>query len=179
MTAALVIIDIQRDYFPGGRMPLFEPEAAAGAAGMILNRFRAQGRPVVHVRHEALAPGATFFLPGTDGVLFHPAVEPEEGELVITKHHPNAFLRTPLHERLGEMGVKDLVVVGMMTHMCIDTSVRAASDLGYRVTLAADATATRALSHGGVDVDAPAVAAAYLAALNGSFARVTAADRVE
>jgi nicotinamidase-related amidase len=179
VSAALVIVDIQRDYFAGGRMPLDHPEAAAEAAGRILSRFRAAGRPVVHIRHESLAPSATFLRPGTNGVQFHQAVEPREGEPVITKHHPNAFLRTPLHARITELGVTDLVVVGMMTHMCIDTTVRAASDMGYRVTVAGDATATRALSHGGVEVSAPAVAAAYLAALNGSFARVTSADLVE
>lgn len=172
---ALVLIDIQQDYFAGGRMPLEEPERAGAVAGEVLARFRCWGWPVVHVRHEATAPGATFFLPGTDGLQFHPAVAPAPGEVVMTKHYPNAFRGTPLATWLQSRGVDTLVFAGMMTHMCIDTTVRAARDLSFTNWLIADATATRALTYEGTEVPARAVAGAFLAALDGSFARVVTA----
>ena len=175
-TTALVLIDIQHDYFAGGRMPLWEPEAAADTAGRVLARFRRAGMPVVHVRHESRAPGATFFLPGTDGLGFHPAVAPTPDEVVITKHYPNAFRGTPLATWLQSRGVAQLVIVGMMTHMCIDTTVRAAADLAFTNWVVSDATATRALAHAGREIPGLDVAGAFLAALDGTFGRVVAAD---
>ncbi len=175
-TRALVLIDIQRDYFAGGRRPLWEPEAAAEAAGRVLARFRQRGWPVVHVRHESQRPGATFFLPGTDGLAFHPAVTPLPDEVVITKHYPNAFRGTPLATWLQARGAAELVIAGMMTHLCVDTTVRAAADLSFTNWVVADATATSALSHAGQEIPAPQVAGAFLAALDGSFGRVVAAD---
>jgi nicotinamidase-related amidase len=97
---------------------------------------------------------------------------PLEGETVISKNFPNSFRDTPLLEYLRERQITRLVIAGMMTQMCIDTTVRAAADLGFECLLAHDACATRALSFGGVTVPAESVQAAFLAALNGLFARV-------
>ena len=94
MARALLIIDIQNDYFPGGAYPLVEPEAAAGAAQRVLERFREDGEPVVHLRHVWDAPDATFMRPGTDGIEIHPLVAPADGEAVIDKSEPNGFLGT-------------------------------------------------------------------------------------
>jgi nicotinamidase-related amidase len=178
MTTALLLIDLQNDYFAGGRMPLAGPEAAVAQAAQLLAAFRSRGAPVVHVQHLARRADATFFLPGTPGADIHAAVAPESDEPVIVKHYPNAFRETALAEQLQARGVDALVVAGMMTHMCIDTSVRAAADRGLRVTLAQDACATRELAFGGVTVPAEQVQAAYLAALNGSFAQVKPAAQI-
>jgi nicotinamidase-related amidase len=169
---ALVIIDIQNDYFPGGRMALEEPEAAAANAARALAHFRGHGWPVFHVQHVSTRPGATFFLPGTPGAEIHAAVRPAEGERVVEKNFPNSFRGTSLERLLKDAGVQDLVVAGMMTHMCVDASVRHAADLGYKVTLLGDACATRAQSYGGETVPARQVHAAFLAALNGFYAKV-------
>ena len=169
---ALLVINIQNDYFPGGRMALEGAEAAAANAARILNQFRARNLPIIHVRHLSVRPGATFFIPGTEGAEIREAVRPATGESVIEKNFPNSFRQTALQELLKEKGVEHLVVAGMMTHMCVDASVRAAADLGYRVTLLADACATRAQSFGGETVPARQVHAAFLAALNGAYARV-------
>jgi nicotinamidase-related amidase len=169
---ALLVIDIQNDYFPGGRMALEGAEAAAANAARILNQFRARNLPIIHVRHLSVRPGATFFLPGTEGAEIREAVRPAAGERVVEKNFPNSFRQTALQELLKEKGVESLVVAGMMTHMCVDASVRAAADLGYRVTLLADACATRAQSFGGETVPARQVHVAFLAALNGAYARV-------
>jgi nicotinamidase-related amidase len=176
---ALVIIDIQNDYFPGGRMPLVGPEAAAARAAELLAAFRARGEPVFHVQHVSTRAGATFFLPDTDGVQIHASVAPREGEGVIVKHFPNAFRGTPLAEQLRGGGIGELVFAGMMTHMCIDTSVRAASDQGFACSLVADACATRDLAWAGQTIPAAQVHAAYLAALNGAFARVASAAELQ
>lgn len=175
MQRALVIIDIQNDYFAGGRMPLAAPEAAAAHAAVLLAAFRARGEPLFHVRHVSTRPGATFFLPETEGAAIHDSVRPLEGEPVIVKHFPNAFRGTTLAEQLRAAGIGRLVCAGMMTHMCIDTSVRAAVDLGFECSLAGDACATRDLSWGGSKVPAHRVHAAFLAALDGAFARVVPA----
>lgn len=178
MTQALLIIDIQNDYFPGGAMELVgSPEAGAKAAEL-LEAFRSASLPIIHIQHVALGSNATFFLPNTKGVEIHESVTPLEGETVFQKNHPNSFLETPLLAHLRDHQITELVIVGMMTHMCIDTSTRAASDLGFDCLLAHDACATKSLTFGDVKVPAEHVQASYLAAIDGSFARVLSVNDV-
>src|SRR5919109_5148029 len=124
---ALLVIDIQNDYFPGGKMELEGADAAAAHASSIVNRFRRDKLPVIHVRHLSTRPGATFFIPGTEGAEIHAKVKPLAGETVIEKNFPNSFRGTALEKQLRDSGVKNLVVAGMMTHMCVDASVRQAA----------------------------------------------------
>ncbi|MDA8107533.1 MAG: cysteine hydrolase family protein [Betaproteobacteria bacterium] len=175
---ALLVIDIQNDYFSGGRMELEGAEAAGTKAAAALVAFRARKLPVFHVRHLSVRPGATFFIPGTPGAEIHACVAPAAGEAVLEKNFPNSFRGTELDERLQRAGVRHLVVAGMMTHMCVDSSVRQAFDLGYRVSLLADGCATRAQSFGGQALPASQVHAAFLAALNGLFAKVAPTDEI-
>ncbi len=127
MTTAIVLIDLQNDYFSGGAMELVGANAAVAQARALLDAFRERSLPVFHVQHIAERPGATFFLPGTPGVDIHADVAPSAGELVVTKHFPSSFRETTLLERLRGAGVSKLVIAGMMTHMCVDTTVRAAA----------------------------------------------------
>jgi nicotinamidase-related amidase len=175
---ALVIVDIQRDYFPGGAHPLEHPQEAAAQAKRLLDSFRAAGEPVVHVRHLWDEDDATFMRPGTDGVEIHPDVAPLDGELVITKAYPNSFRETELENELRRRGVDELVVCGMMTSMCVDATVRAASDLGFDTTVAHDACATCDLEFGGHSVPAQAVHSAFLAALGDGYATVVATEDI-
>lgn len=176
MSIALILVDIQNDYFPGGAMEVVGATAAAGQAAKLLAAFRLKALPVIHIQHIAARAGATFFLPGTFGTEIHESVRPKQGEPVFQKHFPNSFRETPLLEYLRKEDISRLAIVGMMTHMCIDTTTRAAADLGFSCSLAHDACATRALSFNGVQVAAENVQAAYLAALNGLFAKVMSAD---
>jgi len=169
---ALLIIDIQNDYFPGGAMELEGADAAGVKARAVLEKFRKESLPVFHVRHLSTRPGSTFFLPGTPGAEIHAEVRPREGETVLEKNFPNSFRGTALQDHLDKHQVRNLVVAGMMTHMCVDASVRAAADLGYKVTLLADACATRKQSFAGETIPARQVHGAFLAALNGFYARV-------
>ncbi len=175
MDTALLLIDIQNDYFPGGAMELVGSDAAGERAAMLLATFRRKGLPVIHVQHFSTRPGATFFLPDTLGVEIHACVTPQEGETIVRKHFPNSFRETPLLGHLRERKITNLVIGGMMTHMCVDTTVRAATDLGFHCQLAHDACATRSLSFGGSTVAAADVQTAFVASLNGLFARVQSA----
>ena len=169
---ALLVIDIQNDYFPGGAMELEGADAAGAKAAEAIRSFREKNLPVVHVRHLSVRPGSTFFLPGTKGAEVHSLVTPKAGETVVEKNFPNSFRNTNLQQVLEQQGIKNLVVAGMMTHMCVDASVRHAADLGYKITLLGDACATRAQSYAGEKVPAKQVHAAFLAALNGFYAKV-------
>src|SRR4051794_2511804 len=117
---ALLVIDIQRDYFPGGAYPLVEPEAAAAAARQVLDSFRAEGAPVIHMKHVWDAPEAEFMRPGTEGIEIHPAVEPADDEIVLEKASPNSFVDTKLEDELRAIEPDELVVAGMMSSMCVD-----------------------------------------------------------
>jgi nicotinamidase-related amidase len=174
----LVIVDIQRDYFPGGAHPLEGPEAAAASAARLLERFRAAGDPVFHIRHIWDEEEATYLRPDTDGVEIHESVAPRDGETVISKEHPNSFLETSLESELRAAGVEEVVVCGMMTSMCVDATVRAAADLGFETTVAHDACATCDLEFGEASVPAASVHAAFLAALADGYAAVVATDDI-
>ena len=178
MTTALLIIDIQNDYFPGGRMELHHADAAGLQASRLLAHFRTSGQTVLHVRHIANDPAATYFLPDTLGVEIHTLVQPEKGEAVITKHTPNSFHETDLKARLDAHGIDRLVIAGMMTHMCVDSSVRAASDAGFDCVVVSDACATRDQTYAATTVGAESVQTAFLAALSGTFATVLPLNEV-
>ncbi|MDD3169805.1 MAG: cysteine hydrolase family protein [Eubacteriales bacterium] len=158
------------------RKELVNTEQAAEQAVKLLSFFRKKGWPVFHVRHLCTQPGAVFFLPDTEGSEFYHKNNPLTKEDVIIKHKPDSFLGTNLKEKLEEKGVEELVICGMMTHMCIDTTVRAAEGYGYSVTLIEDACATRDLEWHGNTIPAEQVQTAYLAAIDGTFARVIKAD---
>jgi len=173
---ALIIVDLQNDYFPGGRWELVGIEPAAANAARVLATFREKGLAVIHTRHEFPTADAPFFAPGSGGAEINTAVAPREGETVVLKHHPNAFRDTPLKALLDGKGVSALTVVGAMSHVCIDATVRAAVDFGYEVTLVHDAVATRDLAFNGAVVPAAQVHAAYMAALSFAYATVISAD---
>ncbi|MGB8213630.1 MAG: cysteine hydrolase family protein [Anaerolineales bacterium] len=177
MKTALLLIDIQNDYFPGGRMELEAPLAAAQPAHRLLDFFRRHEWPTVHIQHISTRPGATFFLPDTEGMKIHAAIAPLEGETVLVKHFPNSFRETGLLEHLKGLEIERLVLCGMMTHLCVDATMRAAADLGYPVLLAADACATRGLAYGDVKVPADHVQAAFLAALQ-SYGQVLGTEEI-
>jgi len=178
MSTALLIIDIQNDYFPGGAMALAGPDAAAAKAAKLLAAFRDKKLPVVHVQHLSVRPGATFFIPNTKGAEIHETVRPLAGETLIQKNFPNAFRETKLLEHLRGAKIDKLVIAGMMTHMCVDTSTRAAAYLGFTCSLAHDACATKELAFSGTKVTAENVQASYMAGLNGLFAKVQSADEI-
>lgn len=169
---ALIIIDIQNDYFPGGKWTLANADAAADNAAKALAAARARGDLVIHVRHEFESADAPFFAPGSEGAKIHPKLAPLGDEAVVLKHKVNAFLDTPLQSLLEQRRISEVTVVGSMSHMCIDAAVRAAADLGYAVTVLHDACATRDLEFNGTTVPAAQAHAAYMSSLAFAYAQV-------
>lgn len=161
---ALLLIDIQEFYFPGGAMELSEPVKAADNATRLLQHFREQEKVVIHVRHIVKAGGDIY-----KGVL------PQDGEMVISKDDVNCFKDTELLEFLKSNNVTDLVICGMQTHMCVEAATRAASDFNFNCTLIGDACATRNLVYENHTTEAKDVHYSSLTTLQ-SYAEVTDTD---
>lgn len=178
MKTALLLIDLQNDYFPGGKMVLEGSLEAGLKAYRLLDYFRKEKSPRIFIQHISTRSGATFFLSDTDGVEIHESVRPERLEAIIQKHYPNAFRDTRLLSFLRESRVQGLVICGMMTHMCVDATVRAASEHGFKCWIAGDACATKALTFQGKDVPAAAVQGAFLAALDGTYGKVGTVEEI-
>jgi nicotinamidase-related amidase len=169
---ALIVVDIQNDYFPGGLWPLSKVEAAAAKAAQVIAVFRERGDLVVHIRHEFTSADAPFFRPGSEGAQLHPSVINQPDEPVVLKHYINSFRETELKAVLDRHGIEAVVVVGNMSHMCVDGITRAAVDFGYATTVLHDACATLDLEFNGVKVPAEQVHAAFMAALSFGYAPV-------
>ncbi|MEN7547566.1 cysteine hydrolase family protein [Rapidithrix thailandica] len=169
---ALILIDLQNDYFEGGAMELAHAEKASEKAQQLLQQFRKESLPIVHIQHIATRPEAGFFLPGTSGAEIHRNVQPGANEKIIVKHSPNSFQGTELLTYLQESRITDLVICGMMTHMCVDSTTRAAKDFGFACTVIADACATKSLKIQGQLIQAQDVHNSFLAALNYYYATV-------
>ena len=139
---ALITVDLQNDYFQGGKWQLEGSEAAAANAARLLSAFRAKGLPVVHVRHVFASSDAPFFAPGSKGAEVYPLVQEQPGEVVLIKQQINSFRDTELKQVLDQAGASQVLICGAMSHMCIDAVTRAAHDFGYSCAVAHDACAT-------------------------------------
>lgn len=173
--AVVVVIDAQREYVDGA-LPLPGITAALDEIGRLLARARAQRTPVIHIVHHAKA--GKLFAPGSRGVEIAASAAPAPGEPVLTKSLPNAFASTDLADRLHALHRSAIIVVGFMTHMCVEATTRAAIDLGLRATVIADAAATRDLADpiSGATIPAADVHRNALAALADRFATVVASQ---
>jgi nicotinamidase-related amidase len=158
---ALLLIDIQDFYFSGGRSPLENPEKASLNAQKILEKFREKGMLVVHIRHNARSGAET-----------HKHVMPIKKEQVISKNQVNGFKDTDLLPYLRAHQIKQLVICGMMTHMCVEAATRAAYDFGFDCILIGDACATRDLKYGDKIIKAEDVHLSTLSSLKGYYAKV-------
>lgn len=169
---ALIIVDLQNDYFTGGKWTLEGTEAATQNAALLLNHFRNKNHPVIHVRHEFPSADAPFFTPNSEGVKAHLSVKETGTEPVIVKQHINSFRATNLKNVLDRNKIENVIICGAMSHMCIDAITRAAFDFGYTCSVAHDACATLALEFNGTTVPANLVHAAFMASLDFAYANV-------
>lgn len=170
----LIIIDAQREY-QDGALPLAGVEAAIAETARLLARARKAGTPVIHVVHRG---GGGFFTPGRPGFEIVDALRPGAGETVVEKSRVSAFSATTLEAALARTGRKQLLLTGFMTHNCLSSTARAGMDLGYPVTVVAEATATRDLPDGkGGVLPAAALQTASLAALADRTACVVRGER--
>lgn len=173
---AVIAVDIQNEYFEGGKLPLVGIERAAANAARIIADARARGDLVVNVRHET--PDGPVFVPGSEGAKIHASVAPADGEPVVVKNFPNSFRDTELKNLLDGQGVDEVVVIGAMSHMCVDATTRAANDLGYKTTTVHDACATLDLQFADVSVPAAQVHATIMAALAFACGSVVSTDEL-
>ncbi|PIT25272.1 isochorismatase [Snodgrassella alvi] len=173
MKQALIIIDVQNDYFEQGKMELYKPQQTLEKILKLRQHFRLNQLPVFYIQHFNTKKGATFFLPESHGVALHPQLLPiaSHTEFIIPKSHPNSFWQTNLNQQIKQQSIEQLVICGMMTHMCVDSTTRCAAELGYQPILIADACATRSLEFNGTITQAPDVQNSFLTALT-SFAKV-------
>ena len=161
---ALLVIDIQNFYFPGGRSELVEPVQAAEKAAVAIAHARAENNPVIYIQHKSAA-----------GMEINDLVKPAPGDAIFVKEEVNSFLGTGLAEHIKGLGSDTLVICGMQTQMCVEAAVRAASDLGWYVFLLHDACASRNLKFGDREVTAADVHASTLAAMK-SYATVLSVE---
>ncbi|MEN5094166.1 cysteine hydrolase family protein [Pseudomonas protegens] len=173
---ALIVIDIQNDYFAHGKWPLVGVDAAADNAARLIQAFRQKAQPVVHIRHEFTSDSAPFFTPGSEGAHLHPKVLNRADEPVVLKHFVNSFRETELQAILQQQGINELVIVGNMSHMCVEGTARAAADLGYPVQVIHDACATLDLEFNGQRVPAAQVQSTVMSALAFAYANVLSTE---
>lgn len=162
---ALLVIDVQNFYFPGGRSELVEPEKAAEKAAVAISEARETGNPVIFIQHKSAA-----------GMEINKTVEPLSGEKIFVKEEVNSFLGTGLKDHIDGLSIDTLVICGMQTQMCVEAAVRAAHDFGYTVILLHDACATRNLKFGDREVSAADVHASTLATLKSYSAVLSVAE---
>ncbi|WP_144569350.1 cysteine hydrolase family protein [Bacillus pseudomycoides] len=177
MKTALLLVDIQNDYFPNGKMELRGTMEASEYASQLLRHFREMNQPIFHIQHVSIQENATFFLPDTEGVHIHENVRPLKNETVILKHYPNGFRETDLLEQLQNLEIEHVIICGMMTHMCIDATVRAAFDFGFRCTVVHDACATKDLIFKNATIPAVYIHNTILASLNDVYADVMSTEQ--
>ena len=178
MNHLLLLVDLQNEYFPGGNMELVGIEDASAHAQILLQEFRNARLPIIHVKHISADPGATSFLPETDGAAIHQVVAPKDNEIVVQKNYPNSFRETTLLEMLKAETIRNLVICGAMSHMCIDATTRAAFDLGFDCVVAEDACATRDLVFKSTTIKASDVHASFMAALSAAYATVISTQEI-
>jgi nicotinamidase-related amidase len=164
---ALLIIDMQDFYFPGGQMPLKKPERASAKASKVLDEFRSNKMHIIHIKHNTEK---------NNGI--HTDVMPKEGEKIFTKNKANSFLDTGLEGYLKENQITHLVITGMMTHMCVEATTRAASDKGYKCFVISDACATRDLQYNNKIIKAEDVHLSTLSTLEYGYAQILSAKEL-
>jgi nicotinamidase-related amidase len=162
--AVVIVIDAQREYLDG-KVPLVNMESALTEIETLLGKARALKIPIFHLQHQA-PTGAPVFAPESEFNQIIKQVQPEDDEPVIVKHHPSGFIDTNLAQLIKDSGRKDVVLVGFMTHMCVNATARGAQDLGLSPTVISRACATRDLPGAdGAIVSAKSIHEANLASL--------------
>src|SRR5574344_1920207 len=169
---ALLIIDVQNDYFPAEKLEFDASIKAVEKIRKIIDKFNAKKLPIIYIRHIAKNKNAKFFIEGTKGTEIYEEIKPEPDDIIIEKHYPNSFRETELKKICEAKEIDTLVIAGMMTHMCVDTTTRAAKDLGFDCILISDCCATKDLVYKDQIIRAEDVQHSFLAALNGTFAQV-------
>lgn len=173
MKQGLLVIDVQNDYFTGGKMTLAGADEALLKINALEAQFLAAKLPIIYIQHIKYEPNADFFEVGTEGADLHPQLKHDASSIIVEKQFPNSFQGTPLQHHLEQNGVEQLVICGMMTHMCIRATTPVAEKLGYAPIVITDATATRDLIVNGELMPAKKVQETMLAELSAVASMMT------
>ncbi|PKH70916.1 cysteine hydrolase [Stenotrophomonas sp. Betaine-02u-21] len=180
---AVIVIDFQNEYFPGGRMVIPDGASALQNTRRLIKAADAKGIRVIHVQH-VLPAGAPLFAEGGKTVQFHPDMQPRAGDSVVQKDNVSVFAGASaavMDRTLKDAGIDTLIVTGLMTHACVSGAARdaAAAPRGYRVIVASDATATRDLELAtGATIDHKTLHAASLATLEDTYGDVMTTEAI-
>ena len=143
MITALLVIDVQNDYFPGGAFPLWNPEATLEATVAAIGRARSRGEPVIFIRHEAATADSSLFRPGTRGAEIHSRIIAAAGDApVVVKRHADSFHRADLARVLTELGATNLRIAGMMTQNCVAFTAVSRDAAPYEVSVLCNCVTT-------------------------------------
>jgi nicotinamidase-related amidase len=145
-TTALLVIDVQNEYFDG-KWPIPEGLAALSCIEEAIETSQSVGATVVYIQHAVANPEYGLFLPGSHGFDLHARLHPRSGDPRIVKTYPGAFSKTELEPALRQRHIETIVIAGYMTHMCCDTTAREGFQRDFRVLFLNDATATRDGQH--------------------------------
>jgi nicotinamidase-related amidase len=137
---ALVIIDVQAGMFSPSN-PVYMGNDLLARIGRLIARARDAGIPIIYIQHGSEREGHPLQL-GTPGWDIHPSIAPVDGDPVVEKRMPDSFQDTTLQQELEALGSKKLIIAGIQTEYCVDTTCRRACSLGYDVTLVKDAHST-------------------------------------
>ena len=175
---ALIVIDVQNEYFEHGALPISDPptETSLANIGRAMDAASASGVPVIVVRHGSSEAGADSFAPGSETWQLHPEIERRARDHLIEKELPGSFTGTPLGDVLDEAGVDTVSITGYMTHMCVDTTARQAAHRGMSVEILNDATGTLSLENSGGAASGEELHRATLVAQGQFFADVLSTD---
>ncbi|SFC92886.1 cysteine hydrolase family protein [Pseudoalteromonas denitrificans] len=173
---ALVLVDLQNDYFESGRFELENINSAANKAKLLLENFREQALPVIHIQHIFKDSKAAFFTPNSPGIEIHSSVKPLKNEVVIVKHQIDSFINTPFEQSLIELGIQKLIIVGAMAQACVQTICRSATNKGYECEVIEDAIAAPKLTYNEHQFTGDEIVAANLLSLSFGGATINTSE---
>jgi nicotinamidase-related amidase len=177
MKRAVLVIDVQNEYFAGGQLPITHPHNHLDNILRVMDSATASGVPVVVVQHTFTQPELLFFKRGTLGWELHPEVASRPRDHWVEKRLPGSFTRTGLEQWLRQRGLDTVTIAGYMTHMCCDTTARQAAHRGLKVEFLSDATGTLPVKNAAGEVDAEEMHRAILCAQQMMISEVLDTER--
>lgn len=172
MKRALIVVDVQNEYFEGGALPITYPPKSFEQIKTAIAEAQKAGDFIIFVQHTSLKENAGAFVRGSHMWEFHDEIKAIKSDLIIEKNHASSFVGTDLNYRLRSLGIDTVAIVGYMTQNCCDATARDASQLGFTVEFLSDANGTLAFSNEAGGVSAEELHRAFLVAQAFGFSRV-------
>jgi nicotinamidase-related amidase len=175
MNDALLVIDVQNEYFTGS-MPVTYPQGSLENILKAMDQAHAESVPVVVIQHTNQALGAVTFRKGTDNWELHNEIKQRHSDILIGKNLPGSFTGTSLGSWLKERDISKVTIAGYMTQMCCDTTARQAFHRGFAVNFLSDATGTLSVTNTAGTISAIDLHRAILITQQMRFSRVLTTD---